>query len=400
MDSRGRQMDRKVIFWGCGNIAGQMYRNYKSEFTLLYGISNNPNETAFIPQEGHIFPVKRPENKKGKAKGMIVICCAEYEKVAEQLSLSGYIPFVDFIDYELAETIWTGKKIVLLYGFCHLRGVAECLRGTKEFSKIYMPVYYPNYLFLNFYQQGRLQYLLSHCSALVYARTLDQENYRKNTAILGNLKRSVRVYALHAVYFGGYFPQKKRTYNKMNEFAAKSEGYDYTPFSYGDSWLNECIEQEMGFDDIFEYIEKKEVYEKDFIQRYAEGEWKRLRYQEQETDLRIADYIEKYYRTQRLFRNEAHMENIVLYEYARQVLQYLGCSGRIQETDAPFMKCSQHFIYPCVAKALELGWDVWQEELDLYTYDGWKKVNMKEYIQAYYESCREIRQLKRKYMLP
>ena len=83
MDSRGRQMNRKVIFWGCGNIAGQMYRNYKNEFTLLYGISNNPNETAFIPQEGHIFPVKRPENKKGKAKGMIVICCAEYEKVAE-----------------------------------------------------------------------------------------------------------------------------------------------------------------------------------------------------------------------------------------------------------------------------------------------------------------------------
>lgn len=391
---------KKVIFWGCGKIAKEMYQKYKDEISFAYGISNNSKEVIFIPESGMEYEVKKPENKRKNADGLIVICSADYERIAEQLLLLGYTPFVDFLDYQLADILWSGKKIILLYGPCHLRGVTDCLKEAKAFLERYIPVYYPNYMFLNFYQQERFQYLIHHCSVFVYGIAVSPENYRKNLAILGALEPDVKRICLHIVYFGGYFPQKKRAFNNMNEFAIKSEGADYTPFSYGDSWLNECIAGGMELDDVFDHIENQDIYEKDFVLKYIEGEWQRLKYQEQESDFKIAEYIEKNYRQMRLFRNEAHMENQILYQYAVQLLQHLDIDSEINMPEIPLMNCSQHFIYPCVAKILGLQWDVWSEELDLYTYAGWKKVTVREYIRKYYETCYEIYQLKQKHFLP
>lgn len=377
-----------------------MYRSYHADFTLLYGISNDCEESVFVTYDGQKFAVKRPENKRGKPEGTIVICSADYEAIAEQMVLLGYIPLVDFIDYGLAEVLWSGRQIALFYGFCHLRGVVQCLRRTKTFSDAYTAFYEPNYLPLNFYRMRRLRYLAENCGILIYGMALTPENYRKNSAILGGLKCGVKKICLPAVYFGGYFPQGRRSYNAMNELAVKCEGYDFTPFSYGDSWLNDCIIQGVSLYGILEQIEKEEVYSRDFILNYEEREWKRLRYQERDSDIKVVDYLEKNYKVRRLFRNETHMENEIIYQYAERILQVLGCSGNAVVSGTPLLSCSQHFIYPCVAKALDLEWDVWKEELDLYTYNGWKKVSMVEYIKAYYESCGEILRLKRKYMLP
>lgn len=393
-------MRKEVIFWGCGNIAKEMYDKYKDEISIVYAISNNPKEISFSPESGKKIQVKRPTSKEKNLEAMIIICSVEYEKIAEQLTLLGYTPFEDFIDHEIAEIIWTNKKVVLLYGFCHLRGIRDCLKNAEYFLKMYIPIYYPDYLFRNFYQQERFQYFIKICSVFVCGMDVSPENHRNNQAILERLKANVKVFRLHAVYFGAYFPQKKRVYNAMNKFAIKIEGYDYTPFSYGDSYLNECIEKRMTLNEIYDSIEYDIIYDREFVLKYVENEWKRLRFQECESDFKILDYIEENYKRERLFRNETHMENKILYQYSKQLLQYLGCKDDIRTVDEPLLNCSQHWIYPCVAEILKLEWDVWSETLDLYTYSGWRKVNMREYIEEYYETCKVIYQLNKKNMLP
>lgn len=388
-----------IILFGCGKSATEFYLKYKGMFSITYIISNNPKEKIFEPEDGVVYQVKRPRRKEGK-ESLIIICSNEFEDIAEQLILLGYIPFVDFIDYELAVTLLDERKIVLLYGFCHLRGIKDCLILSERFSIQYEAIFYPNYLSLNAYQQARLNYLIERCHMFIYGMAVTPMNNSKNLAILERLKPNVRKMCLQSVYFGGYFPQRKRVFNKMNRYSVKCDNYDYAPFFYEDSWLNECLDEGMDFEAILECLENAHIYDRDFILKNLEGEWKRLKFQENQSDFKIVDYIENDFRKKRLFRNEAHMENQVLYEYARQVLESLGCLDKIPLVEKPLLQCSQHIIYPEVSKILELKWDVCKEELDLYTYNGWKKMTLHDYVKTYIEVCGNIRSLKIKYFLP
>lgn len=391
---------KKIVqLFGCGNIAKEFYQNYKDRITITGVISNNPKEMLFCPVQGEEYEVKRPGVKKVK-DACIVICSCDYENIAEQLILLGYTPMKDFIDYELAALVLDERKPVLLYGMCHLRGIKEYVMLSKSFRSQYHAIYYPNYLSQNAYQQMRMNYLVDSCRVFIYGEALTSENYRKNTAILERLNSDVKILCLHTVYFGGYFPQKNRVYNAMNQYAVKAENYDYTPFSYNDSWMNECIDKGMSASAIVDLMNTPSCYNRDDVLRYLDGEWRRLTFQERESDFKILDYIRDNYKKMRLFRNEAHMENNILYQYAVQVLKYLDCNDNLPMPEEPLLKCSQHCIFPGVADILQLEWDVRKEMLELYTYSGWKRVTLAEYVNTYVEMCSDIRKWKKKNLLP
>ena len=127
---------RCINIFGCGEIAVKFYNNHKEYIQIGYAISNNKKENIFSPEEGLEYKVKRPEIRK-EHEDLIIICSNDYDNIAEQLMLLGYQPFKDFIDYQLADILWSGKKIALLYGICHLRGISECLRQSKDFTEKY-----------------------------------------------------------------------------------------------------------------------------------------------------------------------------------------------------------------------------------------------------------------------
>ena len=388
-----------ICIFGCGKTAQLFCQQYGSRLKICSIMSNNPKEKTFKTAEDSVYEVRRPEYKKGE-QPYIIICSNDYENIDEQLMLLGYTPFSDFVDYELASIFLEEKKLVLLYGFCHLRGIKDYLNVSEEFKKNYTAMYYPNYLFRNAYQQEKLEYMIDHCYVFIYGMAVSPDNHYKNQAILDRLSSKVVKMCLQAVYFGAYFPQKERIYNAMNPYAIKCDGYDYTPFSYADSWLNECISKGMSADQVLTYISQSEVYEEDYVLAYLNEEWKRLRFQEEQSDFKILDFIEENYRKKRLFRNEAHMENCVLRQYAFQVMERLNCMQELPVVQEPLLKCSQHCIYPSVAKQLQLEWNVLEEVLDLYTYHGWRKLTFQEYISKYIEVCSTIKGLKKKYFLP
>lgn len=388
-----------VRFFGCGKVAVGFYKKYKNEIVVECAISNNPKEKMFSPENGCNIEVNRP-NLKEKDGSLIILCSEAYPEMAEQLMLFGYKPFQDFIDYELAEAMLSEKKLVLFYGFCHLRGIKDYLHYSNAFSDKYRGYFCPNYLFQNEYEQCRLRYLAEHCSVFVYGMAVTAKNHWKNEAVLSGIGEKTKKICVQCVYFGGYFPQMNRMFNAMNPYAIKCENYDYTPFSYGDSWLNACIDKGMMADDVLEKLSAGGVYGSDFIKRYIEEEWKRLWFLERQSDIKIAGYIQENFQKGRLFRNEAHMENDVLKEYAMQMLEILGLSKELPEAKEPLMRCSEHIIYPEVARALELEWDVEKEELEVYTYSGWKLMRVKEYIEQYIQYCSDIKRLKENNMLP
>ncbi|MCI8373329.1 MAG: hypothetical protein HFI75_13255 [Lachnospiraceae bacterium] len=393
-------MDRRHInIFGCGKTAVQFYNRYKKQVQIGYAISNNKKELFFSPEEGVEYKVKRPEAKMGQ-EDLIIICSNDYDNIAEQLMLLGYQPFKDFIDYQLADILWSEKKIALLYGICHLRGISECLRQSKEFTERYEVFYYANYLISSVYGNMRFQYIITKCDLLIYNFAASPESSRMNEAVLSRLPKKGKTLCLPIIYFGGYFPQSQRMFNEMNPYAIKCDGYNYTPFSYGDSWLNQCIDQGMSVADILDSLYHTDIYDEQFLESYLENEWKRFRFQEQQGEFRFADYIQENFQKRRLFRNEGHMENEILIYYARQVLEKLDVDDTLNIIDEPLMKCSQHLIYPSTAKILGLEWDVMNEILDLYTYNGWKKISVCEFVEKYVEYSSAIRRLKSEKLLP
>ncbi len=390
---------RHIVVFGCGQVAKEFYSRYKSQVTIDYALSNDPAERVFSPEIGTGYEVRRPAAKRGKGP-LIVICAGDHEGIAEQLTLLGYTPFEDFTDYQMMELSLGGKKPALLYGVCHLRGVCDCLRHSADFMARYEPFYYASYLPRSAYQQTRLGYLAERCELFLYSLAVMPQEARKNAALLGRLKDGAKRFCLPVAYFGGYFPQRERTWNDMNRYAVQCTGHDYTPFSYGDCWLNQCIDRGMAADDVLESLRGETVYGRDFVLRYLDREWRQLELQERQSDFKILDYVKENFQKRRLFRNEAHMENEVLEYYARQLLQKLGLADDLPHITERLMRCSQHLIYPGVADILGLEWDVEREPLELYTYAGWRTVTPREYVERYLETCKKTKELKELHMLP
>ncbi|WP_026526301.1 WcbI family polysaccharide biosynthesis putative acetyltransferase [Butyrivibrio sp. VCD2006] len=393
--------NHKIILWGCGNTAREFYAKYGNSLNIIGFLSNNVKEKVFSPDNDIIFEVKRPVPKCKEGLGdLIIICSIAKREIEEQLMLLGYEPFVDFIDFQMAAQMLANKEIALFYGVCHLRAIKEALMTSKVFSDSYEAFFVANYFTLSAYDVKRLEYLSKNCKLFIYGQSMDARDYRMNQTLMVNLGKNVTVLAVPVIAFGTYFSQIKRPFNRMNRFAVKCEGYDYTPFSYEDSFINQCIDEGLSTTDIIRKVTDENVYDRDKTVELFTQELKRIKFQESTTDISISDYIKDNYQKIRLFRNEAHMENEVVYQYASQILHKIGMPVSFDIQSDSFFFCSQHLIYPCAAEALGLEWDVTKEKLSLYTYKGWRIVSFQEYLMEYIEYCTKIREMKYCGLLP
>lgn len=391
---------RKVMIFGCGNNAKKFCEQYGDDLPVVGFYSNNTREN-FFTFHNSTWNVIQPK-PKDESTPYIIVCSKAFESISEQLILMGYKPFEDYIDEEMAGYLLNERKVILLYGFCHLRAIKDCLNHSKMFHQEYCAYYFSNYLPGTIYEKQALKFWIERCEILIYSQSLTLENSTINQILLSYLEKNIKALCIPAIYFSGYFPQKNRVGNKLNQYSIKCENHEYTPFSYEDGWLNECIDKGMTAQDVLEALYTETIYEKNFILDNLEKEWKRNYLMESKSDFKIVDYLEKNYKRKRLFRNEAHMENVVIEQYAKQIMDCLGLQDPLcfYHIEHPLLICSQHVIYPEVGNVLGLEWDVKTEKLDLYTYNGWKSVTMEEYINLYMEVCSHIKELKGKQMLP
>lgn len=103
-----------------------------------------------------------------------------------------------------------------------------------------------------------------------------------------------------------------------------------------------------------DFLTEKEIEQK------CEDSLQRLRVRENDVDIGICDYLERFYRDVQLFYSINHPICSVLYEYANRILEYLGYDRMIfmSEEDMILMfgslKGIDMVVYPAVIKVLEL----------------------------------------------
>lgn len=395
-------IDKNIILFGCGNTARNFYRKHSDSLSIRGCVSNNIKETELVINGSPVLRTCRPDELKQFSDALIVICSIAGKEIKKQLLLMGYQPFKDFVDSSFLELLMQEKKIVLSYGVCHIRALTECLEKTTVMKQNYEFFYFDNYLPADIEKQFMFQFLLDKCSVFIYSLGISKEEYTNNACILMRVSSKARIISVPTVTFSGYFPKKDARVNHLNEFSVQSVLSNYTPFSFGDEKINQMLKEHKGEDEIIKQTQHTWEDETDWVQKNCERELKKIEAAEAYTDLKISAFIKENYQKRRLFRNEAHMENEVIIQLAKQVLVIMGISPLLEEEllEEPLLKCSQHLIYPQVAEALKLKWDVHAVEYDLFTYHGWKKVHYDEFLKEYINYCNTMKSLIENGLIP
>lgn len=248
------------------------------------------------------------------------------------------------------------KPLCFIYGNCQLYFVYQYLKAN--FPEKYEYQVATNYLIIN----GTAQFpaeLAKKADLFIY-QPLQGHGINNTDYIKENyLKESCSLISLPYIYFLGYFPdftQDPRNLSTMNPLMP------FGFFPYGSQRLMDLIAEGYSTAEI---IEKS--YHEDFIpkEQILEKLYKSLsilRDKEQFTDIKLADFIEHNFQTHHLFYSPNHPTNYLLKELINQVLKKMHLSTKqVKKSffDKEFFATwTNSIIYPCVAKTLNLQFDI------------------------------------------
>lgn len=136
----------------------------------------------------------------------------------------------------------------------------------------------------------------------------------------------------------------------------------YGFFPYGDSVIDRLYEEGYSAEEIIIEIAKGKFFSEEQIRSNFDEMVEQFKKRERNWDVKIVDYILENYRERQVFYDHYHPTN-VLYEYiAREILGQLNVSAK--QLACPWEQDSyETFVYPEVARALEMKW--WNDNCEL-----------------------------------
>lgn len=249
------------------------------------------------------------------------------------------------------------KPLCLIYGNCQLSFVYEYLKANFPHKYEYQIV--TNYLVT----EGVLLFpvdLATQADLFIY-QPLQGHGVNDTDYIINNyLKKTCRQISSPYLYFLGYFPDFAQDPRNEDTMSPKMP---FGIFPYGSQRLMDLIAQGNNAAQIIErsygddFIQKEQIFEKLYKSLSI------LRDKERHTDIKLADFIEMNYQKHQLFFSVNHPTNYLLEEFIRQILTHMHLSIKAIKKNFLFKKeffarWTNGIIYPCVAKTLNLQFDI------------------------------------------
>ena len=380
-----RQKD--IILFGAGNYAKRFYNMFKDELHIKGCITNNSQEKVFQVNGKEICPVLRPECLAGRREMFIILCAACHMPMGEQLRAMGFNPGADYIDSDMFQILYSGKKIALFYGVCYVRAIYTCLQHSEKFTSVYESFYWMEYLKMDALEDALFSCLLGMCDLFIYSAYLTPEKRRISSAYLSRLDQRCIPVSIPLLFFQGYYPCVSGLSGMDNRYSVVSNASPYAPFLTPDHNVNRMMEEGTGLAEIIKRAADPDFYQKEFVVGYYTREMRKLELAETAADIRICDYLYENHGKKRTFLNEKHISNPVIRELAHRVMDRLEMERDIgrKVLEERLLYTSEVPVYPSVIKHLSL--DVYRGEYTLYTFKGDVRLTFEEYISRYYEYC-------------
>lgn len=384
---------KKVILYGAGLAGEKFYWAYRKKYEIEYVLDRCCNRMF------HNIPVYSFEEKKKDLYGHFVIVATDKENIYYEISgilrSIGMIELRDFISVQMVE-----KKLVVMYGNCHMIILEKYLQKQPEFQRRYV---IKRYYIAEMDEKERYpsNNVLAHCKILI-SQDIQNNNSFKVPGVRDVIKKTSRdcinIIIPNLYGFNFFFPQvsimdetvfeRHINDNAINIDINQPQNH-YTKYivTWIIGWRDKNIESALNlgsYSEIKEIIENKEIYSKEQIVRNFKEQLGKLKQREVECSIKISDFIETNYKIQQLFFDPNHPCNVLICEKGKRILKLLNLKVKEDVIVDDALDEGELFIYGCVKKALEIVYN--QEYIKQYRYKCTlhnHPLSLLEYIEEY-----------------
>jgi hypothetical protein len=290
---------------------------------------------------------------------------------------NGLVEFVDFIWGDLYK-----RQVVVINANCHGDSLKYYLPQSRQFQNQY-GIYPVKPIGLN--EKGYIEdNVMAHADVFItqdiqvnnafsyklsYDYTIKQVGKGCKTICIPNMVSNGR----------GFFPTQTDELFKYRQY---SNG-DWNLF-YRDTMIDEAlaVNGKDSLEDVINYIQSREFDEKQVRRGFGEM-MQKIRSREKMWDVKVADYIEKNYRTISMMVDASHPSDALMLEICRQVANILDIND-IGDLDLKFHMGVESFIWPGVRKCLGIEYNPeYVRKGDSRNFGNENALSLKDYLQEY-----------------
>ena len=308
-----------------------------------------------------------------------LLVMSDNEKSLKKVKSLNLREFDDYIQYKYYK-----KKIVILYGNCHMQALFEFLKNNNEFNNKY--TLYPIPYIQTIHKAEFFEYpVFRNCDVFIHQAIQLANRYGKEFAssnIIQKLKKDCKVIAVPNVYQlpKFFFPQ----YRKNNELKT------YFPYKgtifFRDQIIDENIKKGKTINEIIDIYNDKNLFKKYYIKAEYEKFLDKIRMREQEWDIKVSDFIIENINKKQLFFDPNHPTNFFINYIYLELLPKLDIKDKSLNTE-PILSLEAYQM-PLCASIIDyfiLDYDLNNHEIRKHGRKMYKcKMNLKKYIIQYY----------------
>lgn len=398
--------NKSVVIWGSGAVldAFCLKNCHKMDIKGIVYEGNWEGET--YPWNGKDVPVFRSNDYIVDRDDYIVICDQFFSCIEHHLQGLGVNPIEGYIHHQVADFFMEKKKLLIIAGNCQMMTIAAFLRDVPDIKQKYYTVRFPTHFWDNKWALTSLCLLVRYCDVYICTKHKDNDNH---FFLRKELPSKCKIITVPNALLRLYWPQMKTNRVKARNscFEYIHVGNQHGPFDYSDKNIDAMIADGKSVTDIIAELSREDFYTKEEILQHFEMQLRMLEYEEESCDVIISDYIKKQLGCQMLYRDMTHMQVCLVKQMVLRIISCLSesCDKQVEELfvrgnpifDEFDAHCSEVPVYPCVSQHMNLLWCDNDTKYDVRFFNGMKKLTFFEYVEAYYDICKNMKAIQEKW---
>lgn len=346
---------KPIVMWGIGAIGMNFLQKKWKEIDYIVDTDCNRHGEKLC-YKGKTWVVKSPEDFYDKRVFWVISVKEQfYIEIKSELQNRGKAELHDFCKYDLFQ-----KKLVLIYGNCHMLVIRNVLMKNADFLEQYgIYCIEPICSMKEPIDEG----LLKVCDVFIH-QDIRRDNIHgieySDEYLLPKLKTGcVNITVPNLYGYGRMFSPGFRKNERKDYLSLLPRMEELFPVT--DEKLYRCVHDDMPYEEIVSYLLENPYSEEEILCNFNER-MQALMKREKNWDFPMSQFILSNYKSHKLFYENFHPTNYVLAYITHKLLLMLGIPSNLEKLRNKMygvdeLDRDEVFVYPCVMKTLGMHWD-------------------------------------------